>query len=671
MMSDGNEPVWRTGVVQPQILSREAQRLAALHCLELLDTPPCETFDGITRIVAQSLDVPIALVSLVDGKRQWFKSRVGIEASQTSRDASFCAHAVLERQILSVPDATRDSRFAGNPLVTEEPCIRAYLGVPLYSREGHALGTLCAIDTRPRVFDERQCRTLETLAKVVQDLIQARELARASHRLLESAATQEQLFRDTFEHAAAGIAHTGLASRCLRVNQRALDMLGYTEDELLGKSFVDITHPDDVAPNVALFRQLVAGTINGYRLEKRFLCKDQSFLWTHISVALKRSASGEPSYIITVIEEIAARKAMEAELTQARDTLRGEVARQTQLLQQNNAELRSQVSKALESERAVREVEHRLRSIADNVPANIGYWNRELRCEFANQPYRQPFGLGARAIIGMSMRDLLGDALFESIEPHALLALGGQAQRFERVFTQADGTQALMEVRYLPDSHDSVNVRGFFVLATDVTEARDRQLALEAANNQLKKDAVTDFLTGVSNRRVFSERSEEAAKRFQQAGEVYGLILMDLDNFKHINDTHGHAVGDDVLRIVGRLLKRQLRSHRDVAVRLGGEEFAVLCFGELDEEVLRLIAEGLRLQLAQECIKTPGGELRFTASYGLAVSNACDADWTAIYSRADLALYEAKAAGKDRVKFATASVPGATGRFRRLRLIPR
>jgi GAF domain-containing protein len=160
---------------KPGIPPDEFQRLAALRCLGLLDTPPSEAFDRITWLVAELLDVPIAVVSLVDETRQWFKSRVGVDATETPRDVSFCAHAVFSRQLLNVPDATRDPRFAGNPLVTGAPHIRAYVGVPLLTRDAHAIGTLCAIDTRPRAFFERHLKGLTYLGRILEESIHANE----------------------------------------------------------------------------------------------------------------------------------------------------------------------------------------------------------------------------------------------------------------------------------------------------------------------------------------------------------------------------------------------------------------------------------------------------------------------------------------------------------------
>jgi len=145
------------------------ERLDALCSLGILDTPPEQHFDRFTRIAAASLQVPIALVSLVDANRQWFKSRVGLQAMQTSRSVAFCAHTVALRALLVIEDASLDPRFKDNPLVTGSPFIRFYAGVPLFSRGGHALGTLCMIDTKPRTLSESERELLSDLGSLVED----------------------------------------------------------------------------------------------------------------------------------------------------------------------------------------------------------------------------------------------------------------------------------------------------------------------------------------------------------------------------------------------------------------------------------------------------------------------------------------------------------------------
>ena len=141
----------------------EAARLAALYELLILDTPPEERFDKIARFAADEFDMPIVLVTLVDAERQWFKARVGIQVCETSRDVSFCSHAILRNEIMVVEDALHDARFADNPLVTDAPHLRFYAGAPLVLPSGLVLGTLCLIDRRPRTLDAMELAILGTL----------------------------------------------------------------------------------------------------------------------------------------------------------------------------------------------------------------------------------------------------------------------------------------------------------------------------------------------------------------------------------------------------------------------------------------------------------------------------------------------------------------------------
>lgn len=166
---------------QPAPLApNEPYRLAALRRTQILDTPPEAAFDRLTRLASQFIGTPIALVSLVDAKRQWFKARVGLDAQETPREVAFCAHALLKPdEVLVVPDAAADPRFRGNPLVVGDPRIRFYAGAPIVTRDGHALGTVCAIDREPRAdIGTREAAILKELAAVAADEIELRELAR-------------------------------------------------------------------------------------------------------------------------------------------------------------------------------------------------------------------------------------------------------------------------------------------------------------------------------------------------------------------------------------------------------------------------------------------------------------------------------------------------------------
>ena len=153
----------------------EDERLAALRELLLLDTPPEERFDRLARFAAEQLDTPIALLTLVDGQRQWFKSRMGIDVTETPRDVSFCGHAIMKNDLFVVEDASRDPRFADNPLVTGDPHLRFYAGAPLSAPGGHRIGTLCVIDTVPRTLGPVELSILDALRRLANETLAGKE----------------------------------------------------------------------------------------------------------------------------------------------------------------------------------------------------------------------------------------------------------------------------------------------------------------------------------------------------------------------------------------------------------------------------------------------------------------------------------------------------------------
>ena len=159
------------------VAAGEAARLDSLARYNVLDTPDEASFDRITRIAAQIAGTPIALISLIDAQRQWFKSRHGLLLRETPRDIAFCSHAICGNAPLVVPDATQDPRFQNNPLVTGGFHLRFYAGVPLRMRDGQAIGALCTIDTRPRALSDEQLNALADLARLVADELEFRQLA--------------------------------------------------------------------------------------------------------------------------------------------------------------------------------------------------------------------------------------------------------------------------------------------------------------------------------------------------------------------------------------------------------------------------------------------------------------------------------------------------------------
>ena len=160
----------------PETPPTEVMRLNTLRALKVLDSPPEQRFDRLTRLAKWMFDVPIAVLSLVDESRQWFKSVQGLEVNETPRDISFCGHAILNNEVLVVPDALSDDRFADNPLVTQAPHIRFYAGAPLVMPNGEAMGTLCLIDSKPRSFSAEDQQRLQDLAKIAEQELYVMQL---------------------------------------------------------------------------------------------------------------------------------------------------------------------------------------------------------------------------------------------------------------------------------------------------------------------------------------------------------------------------------------------------------------------------------------------------------------------------------------------------------------
>lgn len=190
----------------------EPARLAALSRYEVMDTPGEAPFDRITGLVQTIFQIPIAIVSLIDAERQWFKSCVGLGATQTSREVSFCTHTIQGRQPMFVPDTLLDPRFAENILVTGEPYIRSYLGVPLSTPDGYNLGSLCAIDIRPRRYTPDQIQVMKSFAALVMDELELRRIARTDH--LTGAASRGD-FCSRLERALSLYNRDGVASSLL------------------------------------------------------------------------------------------------------------------------------------------------------------------------------------------------------------------------------------------------------------------------------------------------------------------------------------------------------------------------------------------------------------------------------------------------------------------------
>jgi PAS domain S-box-containing protein len=303
-----------------------ANRIEALLKYRILDTLAEKEYDEIVALASQICDTPIALMSLLDDKRQWFKSKVGVDLAGTSIDSSFCRYTVNDKELVVVHDAAADARFRNSPLVSGPPFIRSYAGAPLINKSGTCFGTLCVIDTKPRIFSTGQLSALTILSHQVVTNLELRrvnyelreknwELKRneADRRFLEALAGPPEVFKQIFDELSLGIVKVdALTGGIQLLNQAYAKLLGYEERELVGRSVHEITAPEDRAANIARLHKFVCSEDRSEIREKRYLKKNGEAIWVRVHSTMIRqkpsSAHRERSAVVGVIHDISSEK---------------------------------------------------------------------------------------------------------------------------------------------------------------------------------------------------------------------------------------------------------------------------------------------------------------------------------------------------------------------------
>jgi len=467
-------------------LSDEARRLAALRELGVLDTLPESAFDTITATAAQLCGVPIALISLIDAQRQWFKSGIGLPGtSETPRDVAFCDHAIRADALMEVPDATRDPRFVDNPLVTGAPDIRFYAGAPIAMPGGERIGTVCVIDRVPRHLDESQRAMLAHLATIVGAmLVQRKELLQATSRLADS----ELRVRRLYEATPAILHSIGPDGRILHVSDRWLALLGYRRDEVVGRPSSDFLTPESQAHA----RDVVLPTFfrQGHcdRVEYQFVRRDGSLVDVLLSAVLERDEAGGFARSLAVLEDVTATKALQEELGRTHA---------------------------------------HLDAVVDNMPALVGYWDRDGVTRFVNRDFQSAVGLPTDQLVGRRLGELLAavDAVgWSSLEPRIAAVLGGRRQEFEWAMLTTSGLRQL-RVTLVPAQPFGEDIDGFYGTWFDITGMK--ALELRQSSSEQRHRLLFDHLP--SGHALQAIEVDETGKpvdyRFVAMNAAFGAML--------------------------------------------------------------------------------------------------------------------------------------------------
>ncbi|TNE78191.1 MAG: EAL domain-containing protein [Gammaproteobacteria bacterium] len=506
----------------------EKQRLSAIQRLGLLDTPPEERFERLTRIARQYYQVKIALFSIVDEERQWFKSRQGMAIPETAREFAFCDYTIRQDKVLIVEDAQADPRFRRNPYVTGEPHIRFYAGQPVREPGGFKIGSLCIIDDKPRNVSEIELDVLRNLASIIEDELERAFIANDDSEYVEVS----QLGRAI--HRAQNVFLTSSHERAA-FEQMLSDFLGLTGSEfgLIGEV---LRRPD----NTPFLK----------------ICSITNIAWNPQTQGLYQ-----------------------------------EVERRGMVFEN----LENLLGKPIETGDVV---------ISDDL---------------SNDPRSGGVPAGHPTI-----ESYMGIPVFSGDQ---LIGLVGLANRI-------GGYDARMADEMRPLLHTVGNL------------IERKQLYQEKRENQkkLEKAANYDALTGLPNRRRLTDLFEQELYEADQRKGSVTVCFIDLDGFKSINDEHGHAVGDAVLKGVSQRLQEAVRGH-DLIARLGGDEFVAILRDVEDPRVYNRLLEVIRQPISFQHYV-----LQLSASMGVAIYPEDNVDADLLLRHADQAMYAAKESGKNRYK---------------------
>ena len=421
----------------PPMPDNEADRLQQLRDLVVLDSEPEELFDSLTRLASQVCGAPIALVSLIDSERQWFKSNVGLPGvNETPRDVAFCAHAIASDALFEVPNASLDPRFSDNPLVTGAPDIRFYAGAPLVLPGGQRVGTLCVIDREARQLDAAQAGMLQTLARIASEaLVMRRDLI---NRALAARSEYEQALRDsesflrrTGQVAGVGGWQLDLVSPTLTWSPqtRKIHEVGPDYVPTLENALQFYAPQDRPALEAAVNNAITGGP--PWDMELPFTTATGRHIWVRAQGEAEFE-SGLAVRLVGAVQDITERKRLEQHI--------------------------------IDNERF-------LRQVTDGLPQRIAYIDREGRYRFVNDAHVRSLGKPRDQILGRTRAEVTGAPLRPELQGRLQRVLAGESQHFEMDEPAADGSMRRLDCLLLPDIDEKGEVRGVFGTTSDISAA--------------------------------------------------------------------------------------------------------------------------------------------------------------------------------------------------------
>ena len=480
---------------------------------------------------------------------------------------------------------------------------------PYFDRvlEGHQ-----ATYKRTRILDSGERRYLEV--ELVPDLGQdgrARGLLAVvtdvteRHRAESALREQEEFFRLIAENIGDFIAVLDLDGRRLYNSPSYRRFFGDTADLHGTNSFAEV-HPEDRQRVEQIFRGTVQSGI-GHKIEYRFVAEGGEIRHMESRGAVIRDKEGRVARVVVVSQDITERKRIE---------------------------------------QALRESAEKLRLFADNVPATAVSFDRNLCCLFANKLYAEWLGVAAEDLVGKHVREVLGDELYHEIDGYFVQVLQGCPATYQWARKLPDGGSRYLEIKLLPHIGDDGNVLGCFAVTTDITE---HKLVEERAQRMAHHDS----LTGLPNRLLFNDRLNQAISLAKRDSSQFALLYLDLDKFKPVNDTLGHAAGDELLQVVAARIRHQIRES-DTVARVGGDEFTVILSELSNREHAETVANKIitafstpfQLESQNQCVD-------IGTSIGIAIYPTDGRDADALVNAADAAMYSAKQAGS-RLRFCEA-----------------